>query len=124
MVDPVTEALDDAEDAVGGFHPLEGFRADIVPFISRLPSVITEFKKPADKETAVCGAWQQLQIYSVGLPSFFSMTGWLVVSDGVEALDGTLASGWEMVQALAHHRRGGTGASHHTRPAIADRKCF
>ena len=97
MVDPVTEALDDVEDAVGGFHPLEGLRADIVPLINSLPLVIIEFKKLADKETAVRSAWQQLQTYSAGLPSLFSMTGRLVVSDGVEALDGTLASGWEQV---------------------------
>ena len=60
MVDPVAESLDDVEGAVGGFHPLEGLRADIVLFINSLPLVIIEFKKFADKEAAARGACQQL----------------------------------------------------------------
>ena len=40
-------------------------------------------------------AWQQLQTYPAGFSSLFPTDGWLVVSDDVEALDGTLASGWK-----------------------------
>ena len=36
----MTKALDGVEDTIGGFYPLEGFRADIVLFVSDLPLII------------------------------------------------------------------------------------
>ena len=70
-------------------------RADIVLFLNGLPLGIIELKNPADENTDVWDAWNQLQTYKAELPTLFSMNEVLVVSDGLNARVGTLTAGKE-----------------------------
>ena len=68
-------------------------RADIVLFLNGLPLGIIELKNPADENTDVWDAWQQLQTYKAELPTLFSMNEVLMISDGLHARVGTLTAG-------------------------------
>ena len=70
-------------------------RADIVLFLNGLPLGIIELKNPADENTDVWDAWNQLQTYKAELPTLFSMNEFLMVSDGLNARVGTLTAGKE-----------------------------
>ena len=70
-------------------------RADIVLFLNGLPLGIIELKNPADENTDVWDAWNQLQTYKAELPTLFSMNELLMVSDGLNARVGTLTAGKE-----------------------------
>ncbi len=70
-------------------------RADIVLFLNGLPLGIIELKNPADENTGVWDAWNQLQTYRAELPTLFSLNEFLIVSDGLNARVGTLTAGKE-----------------------------
>ena len=70
-------------------------RSDIVLFLNGLPLGIIELKNPADDNTDVWDAWNQLQTYKAELPTLFSMNEFLMVSDGLNARVGTLTAGKE-----------------------------
>ena len=70
-------------------------RADIVLFLNGLPLGIIELKNPADENTDVWDAWNQLQTYKAELPALFTMNELLMVSDGLHARVGTLTAGKE-----------------------------
>ena len=70
-------------------------RADIVLFLNGLPLGIIELKNPADENTDVWDAWQQLQTYQNELPTLFSLNEFLMVSDGLHARIGPLTAGKE-----------------------------
>ena len=70
-------------------------RPDIVLFLNGLPLGIIELKNPADENTDVWDAWQQLQTYESELPTLFSMNEFLFVSDGLHARIGPLTAGKE-----------------------------
>ena len=70
-------------------------RPDIVLFLNGLPLGIIELKNPADENTDVWDAWQQLQTYESELPTLFSLNEFLVVSDGLHARIGPLTAGKE-----------------------------
>ena len=70
-------------------------RADIVLFLNGLPLGIIELKNPADENTDVWDAWQQLQTYENELPTLFSLNEFLMVSDGLHARIGPLTAGKE-----------------------------
>ena len=70
-------------------------RPDVVLFVNGLPLGIIELKNPADEDATIWTAWQQLQTYKAELPSLFSMTEALMVSDGTGARIGTLTAGRE-----------------------------
>ena len=70
-------------------------RADIVLFLNGLPLGIIELKNPADPNTDIWDAWQQLQTYRSELPSLFSLNEFLMVSDGLHARLGPLTAGKE-----------------------------
>ena len=70
-------------------------RADIVLFLNGLPLGIIELKNPADENTDVWDAWNQLQTYKAELPTLFSKNEFLMVSDGLHARVGTLTAGKE-----------------------------
>ena len=70
-------------------------RPDVVLFVNGLPLGVIELKNPADEDTTIWTAWQQLQTYKAELPTLFSMNEALVVSDGNQARIGTLTSGRE-----------------------------
>ena len=70
-------------------------RADIVLFLNGLPLGIIELKNPADENTDVWDAWQQLQTYESELPTLLSLNEFLMVSDGLYARIGPLTAGKE-----------------------------
>ena len=70
-------------------------RADIVLFLNGLPLGIIELKNPADENTDIWDAWQQLQTYKNELPALFSLNEFLIVSDGLHARIGPLTAGKE-----------------------------
>ena len=70
-------------------------RLDVVLFVNGLPLGLIELKNPADEESTVRTAWNQLQTYKTELESLFAYNEVLIVSDGVEARLGTLTAGWE-----------------------------
>ena len=70
-------------------------RADIVLFLNGLPLGIIELKNPSDQNTDIWEAWQQLQTYQSELPYLFSLTEFLMISDGLYARVGPLTAGKE-----------------------------
>ena len=70
-------------------------RPDVVLFVNGLPLGVIELKNPTDEDATIWTAWQQLQTYKSELPTLFSMNELLVVSDGLNALVGTLTAGKE-----------------------------
>ena len=70
-------------------------RLDIALFANGLPLGAIELKNPADEQADTHAAWRQLQTYKAELPSLFAMNELLIVSDGLDALLGTLTAGPE-----------------------------
>ena len=70
-------------------------RADIVLFLNGLALGIIELKNPADENTDIWDAWQQLQNYEKELPTLFSLNEFLMISDGLHARVGPLTAGKE-----------------------------
>ena len=67
-------------------------------FINGLPLGVIELKNPADEDTDIWDAWNQLQTYKGELPTLFAMNELLIVSDGTQARVGTLTAGKEWFQ--------------------------
>jgi len=74
-------------------------RPDIVLFINGLPVVLIELKNPADLNADVWKAYEQLQTYKAQIPDVFQYNEVLVISDGTEALLGSLSSSCERFMA-------------------------
>ncbi|MBQ0934200.1 type I restriction endonuclease subunit R [Ideonella paludis] len=78
-------------------------RPDIVLFLNGLPVVLLELKNPADENANVWKAYDQLQTYKAQIPDVFQYNQVLVVSDGSEALMGSLSAdaerfmGWRTI---------------------------
>ena len=87
-------------------------RADIVLFLNGLPLGIIELKNPADENTDVWDAWNQLQTYKAELSTLFSMNEVLMVSDGLHARVGTLTAGKEWFKPWKTMEDQEPGASH------------
>ena len=64
-------------------------------FVNGLPVGNIELKNPADENTDIWDAWQQLQNYQVDLPTMFSMNEVQIISDGLLARIGPLNAGQE-----------------------------
>ncbi len=67
-------------------------RPDVVLFVNGLPLAVIELKNPADEQATIWSAYQQLQTYKQEIPSLFDYNEALVISDGLEALIGTLTA--------------------------------
>ncbi len=83
--------------AVNQFTIIEGNqnkRLDIILFINGLPLVVIELKNAPDENATVKTAFNQLQTYKQAIPSLFTYNELLIVSDGWEALCGTVTSDW------------------------------
>lgn len=74
-------------------------RPDIVLFVNGLPLVLIELKNPADPKADVWKAFHQLQTYKAQIPDVFQTNEVLVVSDGSEALLGSLSADSERFMA-------------------------
>lgn len=82
---------------VNQFTIIEGSknkRPDIILFINGLPLVVIELKNATDENATVKTAFSQLQTYKQAIPSLFTYNELLLVSDGWDALCGTLTSDW------------------------------
>ena len=69
-------------------------RADLILFINGLPLVVIELKNAIDENATVKTAFRQLQTYKQVIPSLFTYNEFLIVSDGWDALCGTITSDW------------------------------
>jgi type I restriction enzyme R subunit len=94
--------FDDPENndwlAVNQFTVIEGQherRPDIVLFVNGLPLAVIELKNPADEKATIWSAFNQLQTYKEQVPSLFTFSELLVVSDGVQARVGSLTASKE-----------------------------
>ncbi len=74
-------------------------RPDIILFVNGLPLVLLELKNPADANADVWKAYEQLQTYKEQIPDVFQTNEILVISDGTEALMGSLSSDAERFMA-------------------------
>jgi len=82
-------------------------RPDIVLFVNGLPLVIIELKNPADAGADVWKAFHQLQTYKAQIGDVFAYNELLVISDGSDALLGSLSAdaerfmGWRTIDGVA-----------------------
>ena len=79
--------------AVNQFTIIEGNqnkRPDIILFINGLPLVVVELKNAVAENATIKSAFNQLQTYKQAIPSLFTYNELLIVSDGWDALCGTL----------------------------------
>jgi len=67
-------------------------RPDVILFINGLPLVVIELKNAADENATLQAAFNQLQTYKQTIPSLFHYNALLIVSDGLDALYGSLTS--------------------------------
>lgn len=74
-------------------------RPDIVLFVNGLPLVLIELKNPADPNADVWKAFRQIQTYKAQIADVFQYNEMLVVSDGSEALLGSLSADTERFMA-------------------------
>ena len=74
-------------------------RPDIVLFVNGLPLVLLEIKNPADPNADIWKAYDQLQTYKDQIPDVFQYNELLVISDGTEALLGSLSANGERFMA-------------------------
>lgn len=74
-------------------------RPDIILFVNGLPLVLIELKNPADENADVWKAYDQIQTYKEQIPDVFQYNEILVISDGTEALLGSLSADSERFMA-------------------------
>jgi len=67
-------------------------RPDLILFVNGIPLVVIELKNAVDENATIHSAFNQLQTYKKSIPSLFLYNTLLVVSDGWEALYGSLTS--------------------------------
>ena len=70
-------------------------RPDIILFVNGLPLVLIELKNPADQNADIWKAYDQIQTYKAQIPDVFQYNEVLVISDGTEALLGSLSANSE-----------------------------
>lgn len=68
-------------------------RPDLVLFVNGMPLVVIELKNPADENTTLKSAYNQLETYKQTISSLFTYNALLVISDGLEAKAGSLSAG-------------------------------
>ncbi|MDT7522058.1 type I restriction endonuclease subunit R [Rhodoferax sp. TBRC 17198] len=74
-------------------------RPDIILFVNGLPLVLLELKNPADENADIWKAFDQIQTYKEQIPDVFQFNEVLVISDGTEALLGSLSADAERFMA-------------------------
>jgi type I restriction enzyme R subunit len=67
-------------------------RPDIILFINGIPLVVIELKNAVDENATIHSAFNQLQTYKQTITSLFLYNALLIVSDGWDALYGSLTS--------------------------------
>ena len=74
-------------------------RPDIILFVNGLPLVLLELKNPADLNADIWKAFDQIETYKEQIPDVFQYNEVLVISDGTEAMLGSLSSNAERFMA-------------------------
>ncbi len=74
-------------------------RPDIVLFVNGLPLVLLELKNPADENASVWKALDQIETYKEQIADLFQYNEVLVISDGSQALMGSVSSNAERFMA-------------------------
>ena len=74
-------------------------RPDIILFVNGLPLALLELKNPADQNADVWKAYHQLQTYKSQIPDVFQYNELLIISDGTQALLGSLSASSERFMA-------------------------
>jgi type I restriction enzyme R subunit len=74
-------------------------RPDLILFINGLPLVLLELTNPADLNADIWKAFNQIQTYKEQIPDVFQYNEVLVISDGTEALLGSLSADAERFMA-------------------------
>ncbi len=74
-------------------------RPDIILFVNGLPLVLIELKNPADQNADVWKAFHQIETYKAQIADAFQYNEVLVISDGTEALLGSLSADTERFMA-------------------------
>lgn len=67
-------------------------RPDLILFVNGLPLVVIELKNAVDENATIHSAFNQLQTYKSTIPSLFLYNALLIISDGWDALYGSLTS--------------------------------
>ena len=67
-------------------------RPDIILFVNGLPLVVIELKNAVDENATIHSAFNQLQTYKQSISSLFLYNALLIISDGWDALYGSLTS--------------------------------
>ncbi len=75
-------------------------RPDIILFVNGLPLVVIELKRPDEEngfenEEIIWDAYKQFQTYKKDIPGLFRYNAFLLISDGQDAMVGTLTSSRE-----------------------------
>lgn len=74
-------------------------RPDIILFVNGLPLVLLELKNPADENADIWKAYDQIETYKEQIPDVFQYNEILVISDGSQALMGSISSSSERFMA-------------------------
>ena len=74
-------------------------RPDIILFVNGLPLVLLELKNPADENANIWKAFDQIETYKEQIPDAFQYNEVLVISDGTDALMGSLSANAERFMA-------------------------
>ncbi len=74
-------------------------RPDIILFVNGLPLVLLELKNPADENANIWKAFDQIETYKEQIPDVFQYNEVLVISDGTDALMGSLSANAERFMA-------------------------
>jgi type I restriction enzyme R subunit len=74
-------------------------RPDIILFVNGLPLVLIELKNPADPNADVWKAFHQIETYKAQIADVFQYNEVLVISDGTDALLGSLSADTERFMA-------------------------
>ena len=69
-------------------------RPDVILFVNGIPLVVMELKNPVDENATMHSAYNQLETYKQTIPSLFTYSGFLIISDGLVAKAGTISSGF------------------------------
>ena len=80
-------------------------RPDLVAFVNGLPLAVIELKNPANEQTDIWDAFNQIQTYKEEIGDLFNTNVAVVVSDGFTARLGSLTANQERMQpwrAIAH----------------------
>lgn len=82
---------------IKGLHKTR--RPDIILFVNGLPLVLLELKNPADENANIWKAFDQIETYKEQIPDVFQYNEVLVISDGTDALMGSLSANAERFMA-------------------------